>query len=65
MTRSDEALTPEQALMAYTAGGAYAEREEARKGRIMQGMAADPAVLSLWDGLFAGRHTYGQSRLRR
>jgi predicted amidohydrolase YtcJ len=44
--RPDEALTREQALMAYTAGGAYAEREETRKGRIMRGMAADLAVLS-------------------
>jgi predicted amidohydrolase YtcJ len=44
--RPDEALTREQALTAYTAGGAYAEREEAHKGRIMSGMAADLAVLS-------------------
>ena len=44
--RPDEALTREQALTAYTTGGAYAEREEARKGRIARGMAADLAVLS-------------------
>jgi predicted amidohydrolase YtcJ len=44
--RPDEALTREQALRAYTAGGAYAEREEAHKGTIMRGMAADLAVLS-------------------
>ncbi|HEX7139378.1 MAG TPA: amidohydrolase family protein, partial [Vicinamibacterales bacterium] len=44
--RPAEALTREQALTAYTTGGAYAEREEAQKGRIMRGMAADLAVLS-------------------
>src|SRR5215467_11052887 len=44
--RPDEALTREQALAAYTTGGAYAEREEAQKGRIVRGMAADMAVLS-------------------
>lgn len=41
-----EALTREQALVAYTAGGAYAERAEARKGRIAPGFAADLALLS-------------------
>jgi len=41
-----EALTREQALVAYTAGGAYAERQERFKGRIAIGMAADLAVLS-------------------
>jgi predicted amidohydrolase YtcJ len=41
-----EALTREQALLAYTAGAAYAERQERSKGRIMPGMAADLAVLS-------------------
>lgn len=41
-----EALTREQALLAYTAGGAFAERQERFKGRIMTGMAADLAVLS-------------------
>jgi predicted amidohydrolase YtcJ len=41
-----EALTREQALTAYTAGGAYAEREEQRKGRLAPGFAADLAVLS-------------------
>lgn len=44
--RPDEAITREQALIAYTAGGAYAEREEGRKGRIARGMAADLTVLS-------------------
>ncbi len=44
--RPDQAITREQALTAYTAGGAYAEREEAHKGRIIRGMAADLAVLS-------------------
>ena len=41
-----EALTREQALTAYTAGGAYAEGEERRKGRLAPGFAADMAVLS-------------------
>jgi predicted amidohydrolase YtcJ len=41
-----EALTREQALMAYTAGGAYAEGQEQRKGRIAVGFAADIAMLS-------------------
>ncbi|OKO80086.1 amidohydrolase family protein [Bradyrhizobium sp. NAS96.2] len=41
-----EALTREQALTAYTAGGAYAEGEERRKGRLAPGFAADVAVLS-------------------
>ena len=41
-----EALTREQALTAYTAGGAYAEGEEKRKGRLAPGFAADLAVLS-------------------
>jgi predicted amidohydrolase YtcJ len=41
-----EALSREQALLAYTAGGAYAERQERIKGRIMQGMAADLTILS-------------------
>lgn len=44
--RPDQAITREQALTAYTAGGAYAEREEARKGKIVIGMSADLAVLS-------------------
>lgn len=41
-----EALTREQALTAYTAGAAYAEGQETRKGRIAPGLAADLAVLS-------------------
>jgi predicted amidohydrolase YtcJ len=41
-----EALTREQALLAYTSGGAYAERQEAGKGRIVPGLAADMAMLS-------------------
>jgi predicted amidohydrolase YtcJ len=44
--RPDEAVTREQALAAYTSGGAYAEREEASKGKIVPEMAADFAVLS-------------------
>jgi predicted amidohydrolase YtcJ len=41
-----EALTRERALTAYTAGAAYAEGEERRKGRLAPGFAADVAVLS-------------------
>jgi predicted amidohydrolase YtcJ len=41
-----EALSREQALLAYTSGAAYAERQEGRKGRIMAGLAADLALLS-------------------
>jgi predicted amidohydrolase YtcJ len=41
-----EALTREQALTAYTAGGAYAEGQDQRKGRLAPGFAADLAVLS-------------------
>ena len=39
-------MTREQALTAYTAGGAYAEGQDQRKGRIAPGLAADLAVLS-------------------
>jgi hypothetical protein len=42
----EESLTREQVLTAYTTGAAYAEGEEARKGRIAVGMAADLAILS-------------------
>lgn len=42
----DDALTRTQAIMAYTAGGAYASREETTRGRIAPGMLADLAVLS-------------------
>lgn len=41
-----EALTREQALTAYTAGGAFAERREGDKGQIKVGMKADLALLS-------------------
>jgi hypothetical protein len=41
-----EALTREQALIAYTSGAAYAEQAEKRKGAIAVGKAADLAVLS-------------------
>ncbi|HEU4670106.1 MAG TPA: amidohydrolase [Dyella sp.] len=42
----DDALTRTQAIMAYTAGGAYVSHEEGRRGRIAPGMLADLAVLS-------------------
>jgi predicted amidohydrolase YtcJ len=42
----NEALTREQALLAYTSGGAFAEGLERLKGRIAPSMAADLAVLS-------------------
>lgn len=41
-----QALTREQALAAYARGGAYAEGQEAVKGMLKAGMAADLAVLS-------------------
>jgi predicted amidohydrolase YtcJ len=41
-----EALSREEALAAYTSGGAFAERQEHGKGRIRVGMAADLALLS-------------------
>jgi predicted amidohydrolase YtcJ len=41
-----EAMSREQALVAYTQGAAYAEFEEARKGTLAPGMLADLAVLS-------------------
>lgn len=45
-TRPSEALTLEQALVAYTHGSAYAELQEHKKGRIAPGQLADIAVLS-------------------
>lgn len=41
-----EALTREQAVTAYTAGSAFAEFQEKRKGQLAPGMLADLAVLS-------------------
>ncbi|MCD1572475.1 amidohydrolase [Agromyces mediolanus] len=41
-----EALTPAQALRAYTVGSAYAVHEEARKGALSRGKLADLVVLS-------------------
>ena len=41
-----EALTPTEALRAYTVGSAYATFDEHRKGRLLPGMLADMAVLS-------------------
>ncbi|MGK2857707.1 MAG: amidohydrolase [Thermoanaerobaculia bacterium] len=43
---SQEALTREEAIAAHTRGSAFAEFEQARKGTIAPGMAADFAVLS-------------------
>lgn len=40
-----EAITAEEALRAYTVLGAYAGREEQVKGRLVEGMLADFAVL--------------------
>jgi predicted amidohydrolase YtcJ len=45
-TNPREALTREQALVAYTHGAAYGERTEAFKGRLVPGAVADIAVLS-------------------
>ena len=41
-----EAVTPAQALRAYTHGSAYASHDERRKGRLARGMCADLVVLS-------------------
>jgi predicted amidohydrolase YtcJ len=41
-----EALTPEQSLIAYTRGAAYAEMQETQKGTLAPGMLADLAMLS-------------------
>ncbi len=45
-TNPSEAVTREQALIAYTYGSAYAEQKEKSKGRLKPGMLADLAVLS-------------------
>ncbi|KYF88468.1 hypothetical protein BE20_46115 [Sorangium cellulosum] len=45
-TRPEEALTIEEAVMAYTSGSAHAELEEHRKGPLAPGRLADLAVLS-------------------
>jgi predicted amidohydrolase YtcJ len=44
--RPEEALTREQAVIAYTRGSAYAEFAEGEKGTLAPGMLADLAVLS-------------------
>ncbi|MDP9087548.1 MAG: amidohydrolase family protein [Pseudomonadota bacterium] len=44
--RPGEAITRKEALIAYTAGSAYAERQEEIKGKIKPGLMADWAVLS-------------------
>jgi predicted amidohydrolase YtcJ len=41
-----EALSREQALLAYTAGAAFVEKQERSKGQVKKGMAADLALLS-------------------
>ena len=43
--RPEEAMSVEEALQIYTAGGAYSSFEEDTKGRIAPGMAADFVVL--------------------
>ncbi|APR84673.1 Exoenzymes regulatory protein AepA precursor [Minicystis rosea] len=45
-TRPAEALTLEEALIAYTRGSAYAEHEEDEKGTLAPGRVADLVVLS-------------------
>lgn len=42
-----EALTLSQAIMSFTAGGAYASFEESLKGRIRPGMLADFTILGI------------------
>jgi predicted amidohydrolase YtcJ len=41
-----EAITPAQALLAYTSGSAYASHAEGSRGRLAPGMLADLVVLS-------------------
>ena len=45
-TNPSEAVSREQALIAYTHGSAYAENKEQDKGQLRPGMLADLAVLS-------------------
>ncbi|WP_323845996.1 amidohydrolase [Microbulbifer magnicolonia] len=42
----DQALTVNQALSAYSLGGAYAEKREVERGTLQPGMLADLAILS-------------------
>ncbi|MBR5232165.1 MAG: amidohydrolase [Clostridia bacterium] len=44
--RPEEAISPEEALLSYTAEGAHAAFEENIKGRIREGMLADFVILS-------------------
>jgi hypothetical protein len=44
--RGEETLTPVQALQAYTESGAYVNKVEAHRGKLLPGMAADIAVFS-------------------
>lgn len=71
---SNEALAPDEALAAYTSGGAYAIQAEQRSGRLKPGFDADLVVLShdptvSLDGLSVvatmkgGRFTYGADAL--
>lgn len=46
LANPEEALTREQAVLAYTRGSAYAEMMEQEKGTLAPGMLADLAVLS-------------------
>ncbi|MBA8881844.1 amidohydrolase [Phyllobacterium myrsinacearum] len=41
-----EALSPEEALQAYTEFGAYSQKEEGQRGRLIQGQWADIAVFN-------------------
>jgi predicted amidohydrolase YtcJ len=45
-TNPNEAVTREQAVIAYTRGSAYAESKEREKGMLKKGMLADLSVLS-------------------
>ena len=46
LTNPSQALTREQAVIAYTRGSAFAEFTERQKGQLAVGMLADLAVLS-------------------
>jgi predicted amidohydrolase YtcJ len=45
-SRPTQAISREQAVIAYTAGSAYSEFTEAHKGTLTKGSLADLAVLS-------------------
>ena len=57
--RGGEALTMEEAITAFTRGGAYAEFSDREKGHVSVGALADLAVLSVDLFAAAGDHLVG------